>query len=36
MIGELQLVFTIRDKDERKELGLAYTPKYIEVIMKLL
>ncbi len=36
MIEELQLVFTVRDKDGGVELGVAYTPKYIRAIIKLL
>ncbi len=36
MIEELQLVFMIKDKDERKKLGFAYTFKYTKVMVKLL
>ncbi len=36
MIGELQLVFMIRDKDVGRELGVAYTPKYTGAMVKLL
>ncbi len=36
MIRELQLVFTVRDKDGGRELGIAHTPKYTEAIGKLL
>ena len=36
MIGEFQLVFTIRDKNAGRELGVAYTPKYTGAMAKLL
>ncbi len=36
MIGELQLVFTVRDKDVGGELGVAHTPKYTEAMVKFL
>ena len=36
MIGELQLVFTVRDKDVREELGVAHTLKYTGTMVKLL
>lgn len=36
MIEEFQLVFTRRDKDERGELSINHTFKYIEAIVKLL
>ncbi len=36
MIGELQLVFTIKDEDKGGELGVAHTPKYTELMVKLL
>ena len=36
MIGELQLVFTVRDKDARGELDITHIPKYTRVMVKLL
>ena len=36
MIGELQLVFTVKDKNAREELGIAHTLKYIGAMVKLL
>ncbi len=36
MIEELQLVFTVRDKNARRKLGITYTPKYIGAMVKLL
>lgn len=36
MIKKLQLIFTIKDEDIREELGVAYTPKYTAVMVKLL
>ncbi len=36
MIGELQLVFTIKNKDAGGESGIPYTPKYTEAMVKLL
>ncbi len=36
MIGELQLVFTVRDKDAGGELGVAHIPKYTGAMVKLL
>ncbi len=33
MIGDLQLVFTVRDKDARGELSVAHTPKYTRAIV---
>ncbi len=36
MIRELQLVFTVRDKDTERELGVPYTPKYTGAMVKLL
>ena len=36
MIEELELVFTIRDKDAREKLCVTYTSKYIGAMIKLL
>lgn len=36
MIGELQLVFIVRDKGAIRKLGFTYTLKYTETIVKLL
>ncbi len=36
MIGELQLVFTVKDENAGEELGVAYTPKYTGAMVKLL
>ncbi len=36
MIGELQLVFTVRDEDAEGKLGVAHTPKYTGAMVKLL
>lgn len=36
IIGELQLVFRVRNKDMEGELGIVYTPKYSGAIVKLL
>ena len=35
MIGELQLVFTVRDKDAGEELDVIHTPKYTGAMVKL-
>ncbi len=36
MIGELQLVFTIKDEDTGEKLGFAYILKYTRAMMKFL
>ncbi len=36
MIGELQLVFTVRDEDVGGELGVVHTPKYTGAMVELL
>ncbi len=36
MIGELQLVFMVREEDAGEELGVAHTPKYTGAMVKLL
>ncbi len=36
MIGELQLVFTVKDKNAGGELGVAHTLKYTGAMVKLL